>query len=578
MGATESVPADVEEQGRYEAVEGGRRDDEARGEGAEPWALVVCGPSGVGKGTLLRALMEAEPSRFGFSVSHTTRPPRAGEKDGDHYHFVSEEDFQEAVKAGAFLEHARVHGSLYGTSLASVAAVAASSRCCLLDIDVQGARAVRASGMRAIFVFIAPPSEEELIARIRGRATESEETLAIRVENGRRELESLDEPGLFDYMIVNDDLESAHEQFFAVAHMALAGEDPAAAGDEDAGAPPAPVPSKEAVAPAAAAPEEIRESKGEKEAKNRNEEEEKGGEGEPETPHVEGERAKGEVAHVSPPTLEKVWADVKGDSDHPRPGPPSPADRSSDWANKVAVVTGASSGIGRCIALELLQSDVRVVAVARRRERLEALQTEVAGLGIDPGNLLPVVLDVTKEAEVLALPKIIGRRWPGAGIDILVNNAAVRRGDAALVSGSTAAWVEMISTNVLAVSMCMREAVANMESRAAGGHIINIGQLRRGGDEDASDGFYHATKAAVAALTDALRVEVRERGVPVRVSLISPSAVNTEFGGAAAAGEHQQPSASRQKLDASDVAAAVLWCLAAPSHVDVSSIGLREAY
>jgi NADP-dependent 3-hydroxy acid dehydrogenase YdfG len=98
--------------------------------------------------------------------------------------------------------------------------------------------------------------------------------------------------------------------------------------------------------------------------------------------------------------------------------------------------------------LELLQSDVRVVAVARRRERLEALQTEVAGLGIDPGNLLPVVLDVTKEAEVLALPKIIGRRWPGAGIDILVNNAAVRRGDAALVSvGTSTSTSTFISTS-----------------------------------------------------------------------------------------------------------------------------------
>lgn len=99
--------------------------------------VVVCGPSGVGKGTLLNRLMAEHPEDFGFSVSHTTRQPRAGEVDGVHYHFVKKEDMEEAITRGEFIEYARVHSNMYGTSVKGVEDVRAAGKTCLLDIDVQ---------------------------------------------------------------------------------------------------------------------------------------------------------------------------------------------------------------------------------------------------------------------------------------------------------------------------------------------------------------------------------------------------------------------------------------------------------
>mmetsp|Transcript_8125 Transcript_8125/g.20736 ORF Transcript_8125/g.20736 Transcript_8125/m.20736 type:complete len:543 (-) Transcript_8125:162-1790(-) len=539
MGASESVPA-----GAGEADDGAGADAGAR---VRPSALVVCGPSGVGKGTLVRGLLETAPDDFGFSVSHTTRPPRPGEKDGDHYHFVSAAEFEAAAAAGEFLEHAHVHGNQYGTSLEAAGAVAAEGRCCVLDIDVQGARAVRASGLPAIFVFVAPPSQEELERRIRNRATETEEAIVTRISAAREELQSVNEPGLFDFIIVNDDLEAAQEQFMQVAQMALAGQDPAEAEEGGLLQPPSgSAPSNETNGAAEVAAEGV-------------------------PPEGPGEAAESEdsaeaaAADGPGPSLEKVWADVQAGSTHSATTA-SPAEQSMDWAQKVAVVTGASSGIGWSTVTELLQSNVRVVAIARRREQLEKLQAEVLSLGIQRDSFLPIVLDVTKEAEVRALPKIINKRWPDSGIDILVNNAGVRSSDASLTDGSTASWVEMLSTNVLAVAMMQREAVADMERRAVQGHIITIGQLADAGGTG-GHGFYHATKAAAASLTEGMHREITERGLPVRVTLISPSRVSTSLGGSEVL--------PAPELDASDVAAAVLWCLAAPPHVDVSRIDLR---
>lgn len=108
----------------------------------------------------------------------------------------------------------------------------------------------------------------------------------------------------------------------------------------------------------------------------------------------------------------------------------------------------------------LFTAGVRVVAVARRRDKLEKLQQHmIQTIGIQPADFLPVVCDITKEAEVAALPKILVKRWPGAGIDILVNNAGLSRNDASLFAGATSSWVEMISTNVLGTCMCTREAL-----------------------------------------------------------------------------------------------------------------------
>ena len=115
---------------------------------ADQRPVVICGPSGVGKGTLLTRLMAEHPDSFGFSVSHTTRQPRAGEVDGVHYHFVKKEDMEAAITRGEFIEYARVHSNMYGTSVKAVEDVRAAGKTCLLDIDVQ-ARAPRLSHVRA---------------------------------------------------------------------------------------------------------------------------------------------------------------------------------------------------------------------------------------------------------------------------------------------------------------------------------------------------------------------------------------------------------------------------------------------
>ncbi|KAK9154891.1 hypothetical protein Sjap_002371 [Stephania japonica] len=173
--------------------------------------IVISGPSGVGKGTLISQLMQEFPSTFGFSVSHTTRAPREKEKDGVHYHFTEMSTMEKDIKDGKFLEFASVHGNLYGTSVAAVNAVKDAGKRCILDIDVQGARLVRASPLDAVFIFVCPPSFEELEKRLRGRGTEAEEHIQKRLKNAKAELEEGKSLGLFDYMLENDDLKTCYE-------------------------------------------------------------------------------------------------------------------------------------------------------------------------------------------------------------------------------------------------------------------------------------------------------------------------------------------------------------------------------
>ncbi|KAF5785861.1 putative guanylate kinase [Helianthus annuus] len=174
--------------------------------------IVISGPSGVGKGTLINMLMKEFPTMFGFSVSHTTRAPREKEQNGVHYHFTNRDIMEEDIKAGKFLEFASVHGNLYGTSIEAVEVVADAGKRCILDIDVQGARSVRASSLEAIFIFICPPSFEELEKRLRARGTESEEVIQKRLRNAKAELEQGTSSGLFDHILVNDDLEACYER------------------------------------------------------------------------------------------------------------------------------------------------------------------------------------------------------------------------------------------------------------------------------------------------------------------------------------------------------------------------------
>ncbi|XP_031397191.1 guanylate kinase 1 [Punica granatum] len=181
-----------------------------RGNAEKP--VVISGPSGVGKGTLINKLMEEFPSLFGFSVSHTTRAPRGMEKDGVHYHFTQKSVMERDIKDGKFLEFASVHGNLYGTSIEAVEVVADKGKRCILDIDVQGVRSVRASSLKAIFIFIRPPSMEELEKRLRARGTETEEQILKRLRNAKAELEQGLSSGHFDHILYNDNLEECYQR------------------------------------------------------------------------------------------------------------------------------------------------------------------------------------------------------------------------------------------------------------------------------------------------------------------------------------------------------------------------------
>ena len=159
---------------------------------------VVSGPSGVGKTTVIDGLLK-RPG-YARSVTATTRPPRPGEKDGRDYMFLTRERFEDGLRAGRFLEHATVHGNLYGTPRDGVEAVLARGEVCLLNIDVQGAESLRRSGLPVVTIFLLPPSTEELLARLEKRATEPPEEKARRLEVARREMAEADR---FDARVVN---------------------------------------------------------------------------------------------------------------------------------------------------------------------------------------------------------------------------------------------------------------------------------------------------------------------------------------------------------------------------------------
>jgi guanylate kinase len=182
--------------------------------GAEDFLLlIISSPSGAGKTTLCNRL-RAEFAQLAFSVSHTTRKPRANEKDGREYRFVDLDAFRRMVSESAFAEWAEVHGNYYGTSLQEIArAREAKASGILFDIDYQGARQIRAKVPEAVTVFILPPSLEELERRLRSRASEDEPTVQRRLAKARNEIENY---GLFDYLVVNDDLDRAYDRLRSV--------------------------------------------------------------------------------------------------------------------------------------------------------------------------------------------------------------------------------------------------------------------------------------------------------------------------------------------------------------------------
>ncbi|GAM41205.1 guanylate kinase [Talaromyces pinophilus] len=174
--------------------------------------VVVSGPSGTGKSTLLKRLFAEFPDTFGFSISHTTRSPRAGEEDGREYYFTTKEDFLKLVSENGFIEHAQFGGNFYGTSVQAVRNIASKQRICILDIEMEGVKQVKRTDLNARFLFLAPPSLEELERRLRGRGTETEDSLNKRLAQARNELEYSRQPGAHDKIVVNDDLEKAYTE------------------------------------------------------------------------------------------------------------------------------------------------------------------------------------------------------------------------------------------------------------------------------------------------------------------------------------------------------------------------------
>jgi guanylate kinase len=176
-----------------------------------PLLIIVSSPSGAGKTTLTNALRSNVPGLL-FSVSHTTRKPRAGEMHGREYYFVDRAEFEKLVDQGTFLEWAEVHGNLYGTSRAEIER-AHAARGLIFDVDHQGARQIKSTRSDAVAVFILPPDMQVLEQRLRGRASEDEETVRRRY---RVAVEEIQHYGLFDYVLVNDDLKTAIVQLESI--------------------------------------------------------------------------------------------------------------------------------------------------------------------------------------------------------------------------------------------------------------------------------------------------------------------------------------------------------------------------
>jgi guanylate kinase len=169
--------------------------------------FVITGPSGVGKGTLIRTLLQRVPD-LELSVSATTRRPRPGETEGVAYHFLSDAEFERRVGAGDFVEHARYSGRRYGTLRSELDSRISGGRPVVLEIEVQGARQIREAMPEAVQIFIAPPSEEALRARLVGRGTDDPDQVAARLATAREELAAQDE---FAHVVVNDRLEDASD-------------------------------------------------------------------------------------------------------------------------------------------------------------------------------------------------------------------------------------------------------------------------------------------------------------------------------------------------------------------------------
>ncbi|KDR14275.1 farnesol dehydrogenase-like isoform X2 [Zootermopsis nevadensis] len=243
------------------------------------------------------------------------------------------------------------------------------------------------------------------------------------------------------------------------------------------------------------------------------------------------------------------------------------------WSGRVALVTGASAGIGAATAEELVKKGLKVVGLARRVEKIEELAESLKSA---PGKLYALKCDVTKESEVQAAFEWIKTKL--GGVDILINNAGTAS-NSKLISGPVEKWRKIFDLNVLGLSLCTKEALKSMKERGVDdGHIVHINSIvgHTIPHSDLVDHMYCASKHAVTALTEGLRRELVKQNSKIRVTSVSPGMVATEF--MAASGRPVDPEqvyGSHPHLVAKDVADAILYSLGVPQHVQIHELTIK---
>ncbi|XP_018614247.1 dehydrogenase/reductase SDR family member 11 [Scleropages formosus] len=246
------------------------------------------------------------------------------------------------------------------------------------------------------------------------------------------------------------------------------------------------------------------------------------------------------------------------------------------WKGRVALVTGASVGIGAAVARALVQHGMKVVGCARSVDKIEKLAAECQSAGYQ-GTLIPYKCDLSSEEEILSMFSAI--KTLHQGVDVCINNAGLARPES-LLSGKTDGWRTMIDVNILALSICTREAYQSMKERNVDdGHIININSMSGHRVVPSSVvHFYSATKYAVTALTEGLRQELREAKTHIRASCISPGLVETEFAFRLHDKNPEKAAATYESikcLKAEDIASAVTFVLSVPPHMQIGDIQIR---
>jgi NADP-dependent 3-hydroxy acid dehydrogenase YdfG len=246
---------------------------------------------------------------------------------------------------------------------------------------------------------------------------------------------------------------------------------------------------------------------------------------------------------------------------------------SQELTGRTALVTGASSGIGTETAREFAAAGASLVITARRRDRLDTLAAELRKTA---AAVLAVAADMRREDDIVRCFAAARERF--GGVDVLVNNAGLGRA-APISSAATELWREMLEVNVLGLAIATREAIRDMERRGKAGHVVNVASMAAHRVPGPESGMYSATKFAVRALTEGVRQELRARQSHIRVSLVSPGYVATEFAdvfvGKPGGLEALQARLNVKMLDAVDVARAIVWVLTQPPHVEVHDVLVR---